>query len=280
MDEDNIGTYSDLCRLCLKEPGVEDLFETTDLLQDVYLCTGVKVKKSNNLPRKICVKCLEIVRNAKKLRIMVKENETHMKIFFDIDIQQVDEANYEDESSSTSIKANSRSSVEDRIGADNQEDTKKVVKRERSSSSENQQPQKIFVRKDLHTPSSRMSLPGIEGTYTEGTKYGISKTHATNKLGEMDVSYTCAMCPKTFPTWKKVYCHQRTHNKNIECSIKNCGKKFATKGDLEKHIRIHTGERPYKCNKCDMSFSQRCTLRIHLDTVHQLDSDSETLVIC
>ncbi|KPJ05682.1 Protein ovo [Papilio xuthus] len=43
---------------------------------------------------------------------------------------------------------------------------------------------------------------------------------------------------------------------------------FYSKSDLEKHIRIHTGVRPYQCNLCDKSFTQKSTLNSHKDAVH------------
>ena len=70
--------------------------------------------------------------------------------------------------------------------------------------------------------------------------------------------------PKTYQAPQSAITHRR---KQHHCSI--CGRSCQSQADLIKHMRVHTGERPFKCQTCGKGFSQTYNLNRHVATSHR-----------
>lgn len=78
----------------------------------------------------------------------------------------------------------------------------------------------------------------------------------------------CQFCFKEFSFFSHLQRHIRTHTgeRPFVCSI--CSKAFTQQVDLIRHCRIHTGERPFKCSLCDYSAVQASHLANHMKRKH------------
>uniref|UniRef100_A0A2A4K880 Uncharacterized protein n=1 Tax=Heliothis virescens TaxID=7102 RepID=A0A2A4K880_HELVI len=283
MEQRKVILFYDLCRLCLENAGVDDMFTKADLVEDIFLCTGVNVTVQENLPRKICGKCLEIVVNAKQLRELATANDRHLNSLFDDGDSIVigsNKSQSQNESKSVSRKSSTDSDrtvkleIVEHFTVDDETPSNKRKSLDTSEKCESV-PKKLSIRKDLFDSSVAVtsSTKDEKSESKVKPKLKVKMKRIKTETGD-SFNYVCDVCQKEFNAWKKYYLHQKTHNRSINCPLDACGKKFATKGDLEKHVRTHTGERPFSCELCDKRFAQRGSLKSHKAAVHSLNDTS------
>ena len=72
------------------------------------------------------------------------------------------------------------------------------------------------------------------------------------------------VCNKRFTQSGNLVRHSRIHSgqKPYQCCV--CDRAFSRSRDLSTHVRVHPGEKPYKCHVCDKAFSQCGGLNTHM----------------
>lgn len=86
-----------------------------------------------------------------------------------------------------------------------------------------------------------------------------------NKLSK---HYRCAFCGKTCAEKSGILRHVRIHTgeRPFVCSI--CNASFNVRGNLTRHSKIHSGIKPYTCRVCDYSSNDSSNLKKHMMMKH------------
>ncbi|XP_062371717.1 zinc finger protein ZFP2-like isoform X2 [Sardina pilchardus] len=87
--------------------------------------------------------------------------------------------------------------------------------------------------------------------------------HEESHVEEL-LKYHCPHCSLRFadrPSW---CAHRKSHWPNGKHICEVCSKGFRFAGVLERHMAVHTGQRPFSCKLCDRSFNQPGHLKSHM----------------
>ncbi|XP_061733571.1 zinc finger protein OZF-like isoform X2 [Nerophis ophidion] len=111
------------------------------------------------------------------------------------------------------------------------------------------------------------------------TRTSKRAVRARQRVCRRGLTYSCQFCQKSFSINGNLQRHLRIHTGAKPFSCDTCGKSFNQSDTLKSHQRIHTGERPFVCNTCGKTFIQKSALRTHQKLTHVTDK-TQACVAC
>lgn len=95
--------------------------------------------------------------------------------------------------------------------------------------------------------------------------FGVS---TLNRKTRKKKKYPCPFCDIRCSNNGQLQGHLRIHTgeKPFQCTFDGCDRRFARNEELTRHKRIHTGVRPHKCDVCSKAFGRKDHLSKHQKT--------------
>ncbi|GAB1602976.1 zinc finger protein 148 [Argonauta hians] len=90
----------------------------------------------------------------------------------------------------------------------------------------------------------------------------------------------CRYCAMQFDTEDELNSHVLSHSRGaapLKCTL--CGQTYRTSSKLQRHIRVHSGEKPYICHICGRRFSRSDHLKQH-SKVHSNHRTKNSCRVC
>jgi len=108
----------------------------------------------------------------------------------------------------------------------------------------------------------------ITGQQLIGEIAGAANLETAPLKAEPDAK-SCLVCGKSFNKPSQLVRHMRIHSgeKPFPCTL--CEKRFNQKNALNAHVLTHSGLKKYRCELCDKNFTQAGNLKTHIKRTHK-----------
>lgn len=116
--------------------------------------------------------------------------------------------------------------------------------------------------------SSNSAYEYEDGDMMNFALYRDQSGHSQPSAGARGKRFMCSICNRTYATSQNLDVHMRIHTGERPFSCDQCGKKFTQSAHLKSHLSVHSGERPYACTFCSRSFIVKYSLKLHMKKCH------------
>lgn len=280
-------TYLDqlgLCRLCLiKEKVQVSIFEDDENFPEIPLkintCLPVKVKKEDNLPKKICVDCYcklesfyqfyNVTEKAEKqLLTWLQEEEMENKEEISLS-KKLMQKNKSNESKEKAKHEEEPNLIDPNISV-KLEDSMEVINKEVNDSHQNSTHEILFKKDESSDDWANNDNSDFEEEMSEILEVSIKTDKNVKKIKKKSGVKKNEKEQKQKNLRRKNYFHkiagriycERLGKRKIACT--ECNEIFELQKDVRSHFKSkHVEQQIFKCDQCDQTFPKLCKFKLH-----------------
>ncbi|CAG9857343.1 unnamed protein product [Phyllotreta striolata] len=260
--------FSKICRICLL-PNVLLPLEATyiDIFERI---TNLKLDNDRKMPGNICEVCVKVLEDIEQfIRISTYKHDLLLRITNSrTAVNNKIHKSRTAEINESSLEQSS-DTKDDLLLKINNPETAGIDELSLEQSSDSKDGLLLKINNPETAGNDELSL-GQSSDHKVDDE-GNNKSKVAVKVKKVK-NTSCTECNRTFRCTTTLARHMRTHtgDKPYKCSY--CDKTFAIPGSLKTHTRIHTGITPYVCTICNKRYTSISGLKKHKIKMH-LDAD-------
>ena len=96
---------------------------------------------------------------------------------------------------------------------------------------------------------------------------------------KMKGEFPCRICPAVYPNLRALKGHNKEHMHKAPyiCNVGECTYSSNDKSTLARHMRTHTGEKPFECTICNFGFTTKANCERHVKNKHGKNTREEVV---
>uniref|UniRef100_A0A1B0GPM3 Uncharacterized protein n=1 Tax=Phlebotomus papatasi TaxID=29031 RepID=A0A1B0GPM3_PHLPP len=266
--------FRKICRVCCLEGTMMSVFKV-HISKKLMACASIQVWQNDGLPDQICTKCVAKLHIAFQFKKLCEKSDARLRHY---------------QANAAESQENVNNPASDFVYVDCQEIEASSAQYENLQQTLSYSTSAIlpaYPAQSLHfqtyaVPTVQIpplvhpvvtlssSVEAIDSTKAKKPQEGKQESQMTLAKGKVKIDQEgcrqCHVCGKELVSASKLARHLKIHSGEQPYKCKVCLKRFSHSGNYKVHLRMHTDERPYQCTHCNRACRQLQDLEKHIRT--------------
>ncbi|XP_022209838.2 transcription factor Ouib [Drosophila obscura] len=269
-----------VCRTCLQdgdahmvsiyEPDKEKDRGGILLCEKIESFSGIQIKRTDDLPTRICLRCRAFLTLAHKFRQICQRSNDFLRDYVCKSVVAVEPEAISPASPRHAAETEQYEQLEVEVLEEGMWSTDDLIEEEEQQPTKEVEDTAIVLSVETVLPAPQPVPATADKVYVCdmcGNSYPRKSTLATHmRRHRNERPYECEICRMSFHVNYQLMRHIRKHTGARPYGCPCCQRRFADRTSMVKHERTHRNERPYVCETCGKTFTYASVLKVHYKT--------------